>query len=269
MKKDKKALPMYEERIVLLLDILGFREMIESSAEKTEEIDKIKKAILTIREVFDIAQTTHERTITQFSDSIVVSFLISEKGEVAFLLSKTHKLIKTLIAQEIMCRGAITKGNMIHDENFMFGPAFIEAYSLEIKVANYPRIILIDESIIEIGVEYHGYHPADDPSYEKSEINSFITKDFDGFYFVDYFNVETIWEISDVDKQYVKDLRSLIIEGLKKHKDQPDIIQKYEWMRSKYNNLVINLKEDNRVEVAGFTLGSNKTDLFYQGLTQI
>jgi len=70
MKKDKKALPMYEERIVLLLDILGFREMIESSAEKTEEIDKIKKAILTIREVFDIAQTTHERTITQFSDSM-------------------------------------------------------------------------------------------------------------------------------------------------------------------------------------------------------
>lgn len=260
---------MYEERIVLLLDILGFREMIESSAEKTEEIDKIKKAILTIREVFDIAQTTHERTITQFSDSIVVSFLISEKGEVAFLLSKTHKLIKTLIAQEIICRGTITQGKMIHDENFMFGPAFIEAYELEIKKAIYPRIILIDESIIKIGVENYGYHPANTPSYEESEIKSFITKDFDGFYFVDYFNVETICEISEPEKQYVKDLRCLIEEGLKKHKDQPRIILKYEWMKSKYNNLIINLKEDNRVKAAGFIYGSNKTASFYQGLTQI
>ena len=260
---------MYEDRVVLFLDILGFSQLVKSSENNILEIKKIKDAIRTIQDVFDINQTTQERVITQFSDSIVVSFLISEKGEIAFLLSKTHKLIKTLIAQEIICRGAITKGKMIHDENFMFGPAFIEAYRLEIKVANYPRIILIDESIIEIGVEYHGYHPTDDPSYEKTEINSFITKDFDNFYFVDYFNVETICEISDVDKQYVKDLRSLIIEGLKKHKDQPDIIQKYEWMRSKYNNLVINLKEDNRVEAAGFTLGSNKTAPFYQGLTQI
>lgn len=74
---------MYEERIVLFLDILGFKELIESSAKKTEEIDKIKKAIHTIREVFDITNTTRERTVTQFSDSIVVSFLTNENGEVA------------------------------------------------------------------------------------------------------------------------------------------------------------------------------------------
>lgn len=260
---------MYEDRVALFLDMLGFSQLVHSSENNIFEIKKIKDAIRTIQKVFDINQTTQERFITQFSDSIVVSFLISEKGEVALLLSKTHKLIKTLIAQEIICRGTITQGKMIHDENFMFGPAFIEAYELEVKIAVYPRIILIDESIIKIGVENYGYHPANTPSYEESEIKSFITKDFDGFYFVDYFNVETICEISEPEKQYVKDLRCLIEEGLKKHKDQPRIIQKYEWMKSKYNNLIVNLKEDNRIKAAGFIYGSNKTASFYQGLTQI
>ncbi|MDD4759153.1 MAG: hypothetical protein PHO68_09525, partial [Lascolabacillus sp.] len=95
---------MYEDRVVLFLDILGFSQLVKSSENNILEIKKIKDAIRTIQEVFDINQTTQERVITQFSDSIVVSFLISEKGEVAFLLSKTHKLIKTLIAQEIICR---------------------------------------------------------------------------------------------------------------------------------------------------------------------
>ena len=110
---------MYEDRVVLFLDILGFSQLVKSSENNILEIKKIKDAIRTIQDVFDINQTTQERVITQFSDSIVVSFLISEKGEIAFLLSKTHKLIKTLITQEIICRGAITKGKMIHDENFM------------------------------------------------------------------------------------------------------------------------------------------------------
>lgn len=260
---------VYDERVVLFLDILGFGELVSVSSKEIDKIVKIQQAIQTIRNVFEITQTTHERTVTQFSDSIVVSFLITEKGEVAFLLSKIQKLLKSLIPLGIICRGAITKGEMIHDKEFMFGPAFIEAFKLETKSAFYPRVILIDESIIEIGVKYYGYHPADDEEFEKSEIKSTLSKDFDGFYYVNYINEETMQEISKEGKEYVSQLADFISTRLKNYEDNPNVSQKYEWMREKYNALVRELKKDTKIKVEKMWFCSDKSDVFYTSLSEI
>lgn len=151
----------------------------------------------------------------------------------------------------------------------MFGPAFNEAYSLKSKSAFYPRFILADESIIEIGITYYGYHPADDELHEKSEIKSMLSKDCDGFYYVNYINEETIQEITDSGKEYVQQLGDFISIGLEQYKCNLRVIQKYERMREKYNNLVCELRKNNRVEVAGLWYGSDKSDTFYRTLTQI
>nr|WP_317187917.1 hypothetical protein [Acinetobacter gerneri] len=45
----------------------------------------------------------------------------------------------------ILLRGALTIGEIYHDENMVFGPAMVEAYELESKVAEFPRIILHDK----------------------------------------------------------------------------------------------------------------------------
>jgi hypothetical protein len=49
-----------------------------------------------------------------------------------------------LIGYEILLRGGIVVGKLLHENNIMFGPAFNQAYDLESKSALYPRIV-IDE----------------------------------------------------------------------------------------------------------------------------
>lgn len=260
---------VYEERIVLFLDIMGFKELVKESSDNIETFNKIKTTVRIIRQTFKITKKTKERTITQFSDSIVVSFLISEKGEVAFLLAKTHQLIKRLILKDIICRGGIAKGKLIHDEFFLIGPAFINAYELESKIAIFPRVIISDQSIIKIGIENFGYHPANDSDYEKSEINSLIALDFDGFYYINYFSIESFWELSNNEKMYANKLRELIESCLCKFDQITYLKQKYEWMKDKFNEQTYAIKSDNRIEVGGIKIGSDKVSKFYKKLKPI
>ncbi len=264
-----KKISNYEERIVLFLDILGFKGLIKDSIEDAEKFQKIRTLIRVIRNVFNITQRTKERAITQFSDSLIVSFKITEKGEVAFLLAKTHELIKRLVLHEIVCRGGIAKGQLIHDHIFMFGQAFIDAYNLESKLAIFPRVIIVNESIITLGKKYYGYHPANNSIYEDKELKSFTSMDFDGYTFIDYFNSGTIWEMSAKDKFYIKKLRKLIVIQLQLNENKPYIKQKYEWMKDKFNERVKEIKTDKRIEIAGFKMGSDKSSKFYRELKPI
>jgi hypothetical protein len=68
-----KKISDYEERIVLFLDILGFTEIVKDSAQCDEQFKKIQTCIRVIRKTFNITQITRERTITQFSDSLIVT----------------------------------------------------------------------------------------------------------------------------------------------------------------------------------------------------
>lgn len=256
----------YEERIVLFIDILGFKQLVNESITDNVKLEQIKTAINIIRKTYGITLKTKDRTITQFSDSIVISFLITEKGEVALLLAKTHLLIKTLILNDIVCRGGIARGHLIHDHIFMFGKALIDAYNLESNLAIFPRVIISDKSIIQIGKENYGYHPANNSSHEEKEIKSFISIDFDGVYFIDYFNLEIYSEMSQKDKNYVNKLRSLIEVQLQKNDKNLHIKQKYEWMKDKFNESVKLILTDKRVVVESMIYGSDKSSKFYKKL---
>ena len=51
-------------------------------------------------------------------------------------------------SQGVWVRGGVTVGNILHDDDVVFGPALNRAYELESKVAKFPRIVLdveIDE----------------------------------------------------------------------------------------------------------------------------
>ena len=264
-----KEISNYEERIVLFLDILGFKELIKESVEDSAKFQKIQTCIKVIRNVFNITQKSNERTITQFSDSLVVSFKITEKGEVALLLNKTQELIRNLILKGFVCRGGIAKGELIHNNTFLFGPAFNESYKLESGLAIFPRVIIADQSIIDIGVENYGYHPSDDPQHEESEINSLIKLDFDGFYYVDYFSAKSYLSLSTEEKSYINILRKLINHQLDTFKADDYKRQKYEWMKDKFNKTITDIKSQIKIEVGGLTLESNKNTMFYKKIKPI
>lgn len=233
----------YEHRVALFLDILNFQGIINQTLDgendNPEKIKKLYETLELMRQVLNIGIPNIDQTtkrITQFSDSIVISFKADQKGEIFTLLADIHFLTKVLIKNDVLCRGGIAYGKLIHDDKFVFGPALIAAYHAESKAALYPRIIL-DKTILRLAAKFHD-NEYNSPEWELGSIFTMINKDTDEMFYIDYIE-KGEWgnQIVDYSKQqYADKLREIIQQGVKS--PRPDIKVKYGWMQDKYNKLV-------------------------------
>lgn len=241
----------YEDRIVLFLDILGFKKIINETLSKEEEIfDKTQFIIETINEMVEISELAPKETsknVTQFSDSIVISFKQNDIKEIPKLFYNLQRLIANLLSREILCRGAVSYGKLYHKDNLIFGPALVDAYETESQAALYPRVIL-DKSVIEV-MKYH-YTFENDNFFRKirfdAEIGSYLKTDTDDKFYIDYFTGSMIFLKDEALFRVYKNLRKLIINGLR-YKN-PNINIKYGWMKNKYNKLPELLKRIDKDE---------------------
>tara|TARA_A100000172_G_scaffold79247_1_gene65912 strand:- start:2 stop:862 length:861 start_codon:yes stop_codon:yes gene_type:complete len=240
----------YENRVVAFIDILGFKSLLDETTEKDgsdneKNIDALISAYKTIKDVweagegFDSLSKPTSRKVSIFSDSIVVSFEVGEKSQVFSTLLDIKHLIMRLVYRKILCRGAVAIGKFIHTDDFLFGPALVEAYTLESKAAMYPRIIL-DRDIIEAAsIKKPSRHTADD---EERYVESLLEQDSDGMYYIDYF-FKARTELDDPEydfPEYIEILGEIIRKGLmgSSHHGKADLRIKYSWMRERYNRMV-------------------------------
>ena len=237
----------YEDRIICFIDILGFKDIINSTIDKsgksdTDKINILEDAFSKVRYFLDIEnpnEFSKSKIVTQFSDCIAISFKYSEESEVFYTLIDIQHLLINLVYLGILCRGAIVFGKIIHTEKMIFGPGFNDAYILESKAANYPRIIL-DEDVLIVAANYHARHHT--PKHELASLKSILGKDSDGMYYIDYFGSAQN-ELDDPAYDfhgYLEKLREIILNGLKSKK--PDIKLKYNWLKQKYNNVINRFK---------------------------
>ncbi len=236
----------YEDRIVCFMDILGFKAHVKKTdtkdnKENIKNIDNIASSIEAIRYFTDMdkPEGNEGKQITQFSDSLVISFLSDEESGVFNSLLTILWIQISLVRHGILCRGGIVRGKLVHTEKYLFGPAMVNAYTLESKAALYPRVIL-DESIIISGMKAHGKHHF--AHHEKESIMSLLKKDSDGMYYIDYIT-ESQSELDDPTydyPQYMHELGQIIKEGLKS--SDPSILIKYQWLKEKYVHHVKELK---------------------------
>lgn len=239
----------YENRVTLFIDILGFKKIINHTvnadgSDNHLEIEFLIETLGLIKNHLEIDFPDEgkmlSRQITHFSDSIIISFREDQEGEVFKTLFNVQKLIILLLNRNILCRGAISYGKLLHNDRYIFGPALNKAYETENKAALYPRIIL-DKSIIEIGIKFH--YLDNTQTEEKVAIKNLLLKDTDDMYFIDYFlNPEPALPNFKVDLgPYIKTLRNKILLGLKE--EDPSIRIKFSWMKNKFNNLVHKWKD--------------------------
>ena len=194
----------YEQRLIIFIDLIGFKNFILSNYDdgKEEEIIELtshfqKQVSEGVKYIKGNAHS-YKPTFNFFSDSIIISFpleLFNAPDGHKFFTSKAHPIIEldidkfrllfsviTIICDTqlhslkhgILTRGCITIGDVYHNKNTWFGPGIIEAYEHENNIANYPRVIL-SQSAFE---------------YFKNEVitdkNSSWIQDTDGYYFVHY-----------------------------------------------------------------------------------
>ncbi|NHQ61111.1 hypothetical protein G9409_11070 [Chlorobium sp. BLA1] len=246
----------YENRITVFIDILGFKEIIRKTCDNngndlSEKVDLLNESLLMIRDYLDIDKPdehfSKSKKITQFSDSIVISFEETETSEIYYTLSDILGLLVNLTRRGIICRGGIAYGKLIHTDKILFGPAMVTAYETESKAALYPRVIL-DISIIELAAKHHAKHHT--PKDELNAIKDIVSVDGDGMLYVDYITkAESELDDPELDfPEYINKLKEIIETGLKEAK-APDIKIKYSWMKTKFNDYISELKKDNYTEI--------------------
>jgi hypothetical protein len=284
----------YEKRIIAFIDILGFRELIKDSEKNPATLEKIYEVINYFKnwekpeswnlKTIEIEEDARKRglanfelsnksTCTCFSDSIIVSIKTSDSDINAILstlVANISYIGSYIIQKGILFRGAITIGNIIHQDNgIILGQGFIDAYSLESKLATFPRIVVSDKLINELN------YPLETKK-NRYPYHQYLTRDQDGcvgFNQLKYFEVVQSWTEmkAGILKDALDKTRKVIIQGLDNSFELPSVHSKFQWLKNAYNSL--NIKTDNikqpikelNENIAGQNIHFSYTDNYYYG----
>ncbi|MED3198991.1 hypothetical protein ACWKTL_14875 [Bacillus toyonensis] len=242
-------LEQYENRIIVFIDILGFKEHINKTQGNPEYFSKMRNTLNFISELKNPLWGGEEngRQVTVFSDSIVISYPIELEGSVYSLLLDVINIQLEMTNVGILMRGGLTFGDVCHKDNIVFGPAMIDAYELESKAANYPRVV-INKDVFQI-VEENAYKQAYEGKIalvavegELKEVTNLCKQDWDGQWYVDFLRqYEEVNTIDDYLKA-IRTIREVIITQIEHNPSKPSVLMKYGWLRSYFNDVVQELE---------------------------
>ena len=149
----------YSRYCVAFLDILGFKNLIGTESASTihgifRNIRHAKKLIRGNTEKDDWWSQIGKKTkIYFFSDSIVFAIPMTEPMAFELVASHCMLLQHTLwfYGLPTWIRGGIAIGDLYCGRSEVFGPALIDAYTLEGTIARHPRIVM-RESTYQTGI---------------------------------------------------------------------------------------------------------------------
>lgn len=151
----------YEDRLIAFIDILGWSEA--SKSMSAAHLNQILQPIIDRAAYY--SQANKKRILHQhgdrtnpllldvefcfFSDCFVISMPSYMGGRIFDFASD---ITRELLTQGFLVRGGISRGNLVHNGQIIYGPSLIDAYSIESKIAFHPRIYIdklsIDSSLL-------------------------------------------------------------------------------------------------------------------------
>ena len=228
-------LEQYEERVIVFIDILGFREHVKRTVTEPDYFLKLRNVLNFISGLkSDKLDKEIGKEVTVFSDSIVISYPAQLSGSVFWLLLDVVHLQMDMMANGVLVRGGVTVGQLCHNDSIVYGPAMVEAYELESKAAIYPRVV-INNKIFETAVMYPHNSPEEDLEY----ILDLCDQDRDGLWYVDFLRQQQEVEYEYDFAKALITIKKIIINEIEKNKSKPNVWMKYQWLKNYYNEVVI------------------------------
>jgi hypothetical protein len=176
----------YERRVVVFYDVLGWRSKIAWAGTDPERLHDLQTTVGLFAGIAKKVVKSEGEPVrmTSFSDNVVLSQPL-KPGVLVLLCYRLGLVLLTAAYGGFLIRGAITVGNIVHTEDFVFGPALNRAYELESEQAIVPRIIFDPDTVSVFG-----------------ELPPMIVKSDDGLYFIDPFtrNFERFVQMIDEKK---------------------------------------------------------------------
>jgi hypothetical protein len=243
------------EQFVIFLDFLGFSEAATSwDLERTLPLLDLLVGIAASKSTFSIDGTALEDgsykiniapEITTFSDHIVASYhLVDQSIEAAevllpfwidMCLSEAQRIVATIALEALriglLIRGGITLGRLYHSGGVVFGEAMVNAYHLESRVANYPRIV----------VSARVYSKLPEANRHR------LRQDKDGIWYLNYLSRLTPWTTPG-GKEHREAVRNWIassVQTIEKNiatleaQRKLNELAKWTWFRAEFTELVV------------------------------
>jgi len=132
----------YNKYYIAFLDILGFKDLIKNKENAVSFMDQslIAKSRLDLLAHFCERISALNLNGILMSDSVVITIRADIENALRKLLVTVAEINGML--NGAITRGAISYGDLYHQNNVIFGPSFITAYQLQEFRAVYPRIIV-------------------------------------------------------------------------------------------------------------------------------
>lgn len=220
---------VYEKRLTLFIDFLGFKELVEKSVSDKKILNDLVRAIADATETANIGNKSDFHA-TQFSDCLVLSYRL--KADALFeMFNKLSLILVRITARGYLIRGGLTYGDLLHTDNELMGPAMIRAYQLESQVAKWPRVILDPEVFDDL---------INNPSASVIKtVKKYLERDKkDDFWYFDYISsktvVNTISGEYEIYPEYLGTIAGLVEDGLKSK--IPGVLEKYIWLHKRYQS---------------------------------
>jgi hypothetical protein len=147
LREAARAAVVYRPAIVTFVDILGFRDVIDTW--DASQIFDLIQALRTSAGIADEPQSVggldlNATRVHAFSDSIVRVRTCDSSFQEGALFYELIDLVHAqaeLAAKGILIRGGMTVGDIYSSSDLAYGPSFVRSYELESKLSNYPRIV--------------------------------------------------------------------------------------------------------------------------------
>lgn len=153
----------YSKYLIIFVDVLGSQN--KTDFQESYLINTVFHEEFQSQLKNDMPHTAYQRKVFTFSDCAYIFYqfkedIEEERKDIGALfkvaLCNCEPIFLRLLKEKILFRGGVYYGDAYVDSerNMFFGPAVVEAYKLESKVAVHPRILIdsfvaekIDESV--------------------------------------------------------------------------------------------------------------------------
>jgi len=233
MERDLKT----QRCVVAFIDLLGTSEAIKNDVNNTN-LNTMNYILQTAFEMcYECSDKPDNIQVKAFSDNIVFSIEISDELTKLEQMKKVHDLIEicayfqlAAFGMGITLRGGITIGDYFCNDIFVWGKALLRAYTLENKVAIYPRIVF-DKNVID-------YLPDCDDNGNKHH----LAIGDDGIAFLDYVSFFSL----STRNEYIKRCFHEIEVIIKSLKTDERAIQKIMWLKRYLESQLVEEKENDK-----------------------
>lgn len=195
----------YSKYLIIFVDVLGSQN--KTDFQESYLINTVFHEEFQSQLKNDMPHTAYQRKVFTFSDCAYIFYqfkedIEEERKDIGALfkvaLCNCEPIFLRLLKEKILFRGGVYYGDAYVDSerNMFFGPAVVEAYKLESKVAVHPRILIdsfvaekIDESVQKAIDAFLQNSPQDNllPIIGESSFGrGVVEKDIDEKYILNY-----------------------------------------------------------------------------------